>query len=79
MYYVWVLLYRFHGKYTCKKNIVRLYYFFLRMTIKRMTKYYISILNLNIVEKASLEFRLRNIDKIRNYLLDKICEMKEMM
>ena len=26
----------------------------------------------NMVEEASLEFRLRNIDKTRNYLLDEI-------
>ena len=39
------------------------------MTIKR---YYISILKVNIVEEASLEFRLRKIDETRNYLLDEI-------
>ena len=33
---------------------------------------YTSILKTNIVEKASLEFRLRTIDETRNYLLDKI-------
>ena len=41
------------------------------MTIDRMRKY-TSILKTNIVEKASLEFRLRTIDETRNYLLDKI-------
>ena len=31
-----------------------------------------SILNTNLVEEASLEFRLRKIDERRNYLLDEI-------
>ena len=42
------------------------------MTIKRITKQYIGILNVNMVEEASLEFRLRKIDETRNYLLDEI-------
>ena len=33
---------------------------------------YISILKINMVEKSSLEFRLRKIDETRNYLLDEI-------
>ena len=37
-----------------------------------MTKYYISVLKINMVEEASLEFRLRKIDETRNYLLDEI-------
>ena len=37
-----------------------------------MTKQHISILNINILEAASLEFRLRKVDEKRNYLLDKI-------
>ena len=32
----------------------------------------ISILNINMVEEASLEFRLRKIDETRNYLSDEI-------
>ena len=36
-----------------------------------MTNYYISILNINMAEEASLEFRLK-IDETRNYLLVKI-------
>ena len=42
------------------------------MTTKGMAKYYISILKTNMMEEASLEFRLRNIDEMRNYLLDEI-------
>ena len=42
------------------------------MTIKRMANYYISILKINIAEEAGLEFRLREIDEIRNYVLDEI-------
>ena len=34
--------------------------------------YYISILKINMVEEASLEFRLRKTDETRNYLLDEI-------
>ena len=34
--------------------------------------YFHCILKVNMVEEASLEFRLRNIDKTRNYVLDKI-------
>ena len=39
------------------------------MTIKGMT---ISILKINMVEEASLEFRLKEIDETRNYLLKEI-------
>ena len=42
------------------------------MTIKRAAKQYISILKINMLEEASLEFRLRKIDQTRNYLLDEI-------
>ena len=35
-----------------------------------MAKSYISILKVNMVEVASLEFRLRKIDETRNYVLD---------
>ena len=42
------------------------------MIIKRMTKEYISIITMNMVEEESAEFRLREIDKTRNYLLDEI-------
>ena len=42
------------------------------MTLKRMAKSYISILKVNMVEVASLEFRLRKIDETRNYVLDEI-------
>ena len=37
-----------------------------------MTKQYISILKINIVEEASFEFRLRKIGETKNYLLDEI-------
>ena len=37
-----------------------------------MTKYYISILKINVVEEASLEIRLRKIDETRSFLLDEI-------
>ena len=37
-----------------------------------MTKYYISVLKINMVEEASLEIRLRKIDKIRSFLLDEV-------
>ena len=37
-----------------------------------MTKYYISVLKINMVEEVSLEIRLRKIDKIRSFLLDEI-------
>ena len=33
---------------------------------KRMTKKYVSILKINMVEEANLEFRLRKIDETRN-------------
>ena len=42
------------------------------MIIKRMTKEYISIITMNMVEEESVEFRLREIDETRNYLLDEI-------
>ena len=42
------------------------------MIIKRMTKKYISIITMNMVEEESVEFRLREIDETRNYLLDEI-------
>ena len=37
-----------------------------------MTKYYISILKIKMVEEASLEIRLRKIDETRSFLLDEI-------
>ena len=37
-----------------------------------MTKQYVSVLKINMVEVASLKFRLRKIDETRNYLLDEI-------
>ena len=37
-----------------------------------MTKYYISVLKINMVEEASLEIRLRKIDETRSFLLDEI-------
>ena len=43
-----------------------------RMIIKRMTKEYISIITMNMVEEESVDFRLREIDETRNYLLDEI-------
>ena len=43
-----------------------------RMIIKRMAKEYISIITMNMVEEESVEFRLREIDETRNYLLDEI-------
>ena len=46
--------------------------FFLRMTIKRMTWWYISIWKINMIEEASLEFWLRKIGETRNYLLEEI-------
>ena len=42
------------------------------MIIKRMAKEYISIITMNMVEEESVEFRLREIDETRNYLLDEI-------
>ena len=39
---------------------------------KKMIKLYISFLKINMVEKASFEFRLRKIDETGNYLLDEI-------
>ena len=44
--------------------------FLFRTTIKRMTKQYVSILKINMVEEAILKLRLRKIDKARNYLSD---------
>ena len=35
---------------------------------KKMIKLYISFLKINMVEKASFEFRLRKIDETGNYL-----------
>ena len=37
-----------------------------------MTKQYISILKINMLKEASIEFRLRTIDETRNYLLDEV-------
>ena len=37
-----------------------------------MIQEYISILKTNMIEEASLEFRLRKIDETRNYLLGEI-------
>ena len=42
------------------------------MIMKRMTKEYISIITMNMVEEESVDFRLREIDETRNYLLDEI-------
>ena len=39
------------------------------MTIKRMTRQYISILKINM---SSLEIRLRKIDEARTYVLNEI-------
>ena len=35
-----------------------------------MAKLYISILKINILQEASLEFSVRKIDETKNYLLD---------
>ena len=37
-----------------------------------MKKQYVSIFKMNMAEEASFEFRLRKIDKARNYVLDEI-------
>ena len=37
-----------------------------------MTKQYTSILKINMVQEASLEFRLRRIDQTKNYLLSEM-------
>ena len=42
------------------------------MTIKRIAKWYVSILKMNMTEQASLSFRLRKINERRNYRLDEI-------
>ena len=42
------------------------------MTIKRIAKWYVSILKMNMTEEANLSFRLRKINEIRNYRLDEI-------
>ena len=39
------------------------------MSIK-MAKLYISILKINTLQEASLEFSVRKIDETKNYLLD---------
>ena len=39
--------------------------YFLQMSIKKMTKQYITILKINML---SLEFRIKKIDETRNYL-----------
>ena len=39
---------------------------------KKMTKKYISTLKINMVQEASLEFRLRETDETGNYLLNEI-------
>ena len=39
---------------------------------KRMTKKYMSMLKINMVEEASPEIRLRKTDETGNYLLDEI-------
>ena len=39
---------------------------------KSNDKKYMSILNINKIKEASLQFRLRQIDETRNYLLDEI-------
>ena len=66
-----ILLYCFHRIYVCKKTLLD-YTNFIRMTIERITKKYISILKINMVEVASLEFRLTTINETKNYLLDEI-------
>ena len=42
------------------------------MTLKRMTKQYISLLKVDMTEEASLEFRLGKLDETRNYVLEEI-------
>ena len=42
------------------------------MTIKRIKKQYINILKTNTAEGSGLEFRLRKIDEIKNYLSEEI-------
>ena len=42
------------------------------MTIKRMTKWYVSILKIDMVAEESLEYRLRKTDETRIYLLDQV-------
>ena len=38
-----------------------------------------SILKINMVEEASLDFRLRKIDETRNYLLEKKIRYNDLM
>ena len=42
------------------------------MTIKRMTKWYVIILKIDMVAEESLEYRLRKTDETRIYLLDQV-------
>ena len=43
------------------------------MTVKRMSRKYISTLKTNMAnENISLDFRLKKIDKTKNYLLEEI-------
>ena len=42
------------------------------MTIQRFAKWYINISKINMTEEAGLEFRLRKIDEIKNYILDEL-------
>ena len=53
-YYVQIVLYRFHRIYVCSKNLLDYTFFFLPMTIKKMTKQYVSVLRMNMSEKESL-------------------------
>ena len=65
-----ISLCRFHGICAFGKSLLdctKIVLDFLLMIIKRMTKWYISILRTNM---SSLEFRLKKVDETSNYLLD---------
>ena len=47
------------------------------MSMKRVPQLYISILKLNMVEKAKLNFRLKKIDETRNCILGEIKQKKK--
>ena len=65
-------MYRFHIIYACRKNLLDYTNLFSLNDYKKNEKIICKYFKEDVVEKASLGFRLRKIDETRNYLVDEI-------
>ena len=69
---MWILLYHFHTIDACRKMLSDYTNLLPLNDYKKNDKIIYKYFKINMIEEASLEFRLSKKDKRTNYLLDEI-------